>query len=172
MTDAAQPFAIHEGEQQDGAFVRQRSHFRDWVTADGSSGYAPEPDRYHLYVARACPWAHRTIIARRLMGLEEAISISFLDPIRDARGWAFTTPGRYEDPLNGFSFLSEAYHAVDPTFHDRVTVPVLWDRRTATIVNNESGEVLRMLSTVFAPLARHRVTLCPPALVDQIDKLN
>src|SRR5579875_1299911 len=149
MAEAAQPFAIRSSEHRQGAFVRQESCFRQWVTADGSSGFAPEAGRYHLYVARACPWAHRTIIARRLMGLEDAISISFVDPIRDERGWAFSEPGRYEDPVNGFRFLAEAYHAVDPSFADRATVPVLWDRRSGTIVNNESADILRMLSTVF-----------------------
>ncbi len=116
-------FTIKTAEERDGAFVRQQSRFRDWITADGSSGFAPEAGRYHLYVSRACPWAHRTIIGRRLMGLEGTISISFVDPIRDARGWAFTVPGRYEDPVNGFAFLSDAYLLSDPGFADRVTVP-------------------------------------------------
>jgi putative glutathione S-transferase len=172
VTETRQPFAIRSAEQSDGAFVRQASRFRNWITPDGSSGFAPEPDRYHLYVARACPWAHRTIIGRRLMGLEPAISISFVDPIRDARGWAFTAPGRYEDPLHGFEFLAQAYRAVDPAYADRVTVPVLWDKRLGTIVNNESADILRMLSTVFAPLADHPVELYPSALAAEIDALN
>jgi putative glutathione S-transferase len=172
MSDSAQPVTLGSEEHRDGTFVRQDSRFRGWVTADGSSGFAPEAGRYHLYVARACPWAHRTIIGRRLMGLERAISISFVDPIRDERGWAFSQPGRYEDPVNGFEFLSEAYHRVDPGFADRVTVPVLWDRRTQTIVNNESADILRMLSTVFAPLAEHPVVLYPGALAAEIDALN
>jgi putative glutathione S-transferase len=172
MTTEPQPFTIGASEAADGAFVRQASRFRQWVTADGSSGFSPEPGRYHLYVCRACPWAHRTIIGRALMGLEEAISISFVDPIRDSRGWAFTTPGRYEDPVNGFDFLADAYHAVDPEFSDRVTVPVLWDRNTGTIVNNESADILRMLSTVFAPLASHPVELYPAALAAEMAALN
>jgi putative glutathione S-transferase len=172
MAEAPQGFALRTGEQRQGAFVRQESRFRNWVTADGSSGFAPETGRYHLYVARACPWAHRTIIGRLLMGLEDAISISFLDPIRDERGWAFSQPGRYEDPVSGYHFLAEAYHAADPSFADRVTVPVLWDRRSGTIVNNESADILRMLSTVFAPLAEHPVTLYPSHLEGQIDELN
>jgi glutathionyl-hydroquinone reductase len=153
----------------DGSFRRQQSRFRDWVTADGM--YAPEPGRYHLYVARACPWAHRTIIGRMLMGLEDAISISFTDPIRDERGWAFTGDA-FNDPVNGFAFLSEAYERTEPGFEQRVSVPVLWDREHDRIVNNESADILRMLSTVFAPLARHPVELCPPALVDEINALN
>jgi glutathionyl-hydroquinone reductase len=172
MAEATQPFTIRTAEEHDGAFVRQQSRFRDWVTADGASGYPPEAGRYHLYVARACPWAHRTIIGRRLMGLEQAISISFVDPIRDARGWGFTESGRYEDQINSFRFLAEAYSSVDPGFLERVTVPVLWDKRRQTIVNNESADILRMLSTVFAPLAEHPVELYPPALAEQIDELN
>ena len=133
MADSAHPFALRGEEQRDGAFVRQTSRFRNWVTPDGSSGFAPEIGRYHLYVARACPWAHRTIIARRLMGLDDAISISFVDPIRDERGWAFSEPGRYEDPVNGFRLLSEAYYAADPEFSDRVTVQS-FDWRTLQLV--------------------------------------
>jgi glutathionyl-hydroquinone reductase len=105
------------------------------------------------------------------MGLENAITVSFVDPIRDDRGWAFTG-GRYEDPINGFQFLSEAYTASDPDFRDRVTVPVLWDTREGTIVNNESADILRMLSTVFEPLADHPEELYPPAIADEIDALN
>jgi len=155
----------------DGTFRRQVSRFRNWVTADGSSAYPPEPGRYHLYVCRACPWAHRTMIGRRLMGLEQSISISYLDPIRDDRGWAFTGDG-YEDPLNGFTFLSEAYLRTDPAFSDRVTVPVLWDRQTGVIVNNESEDILRMVSTVFAPVAEHPVELYPAEHAAEIDALN
>jgi len=172
MAEASQRFAIGSAEAREGAFVRQASRFRDWVTDDGAGGFAPEPGRYHLYVARACPWAHRTIIARTLMGLEDAISISFVDPIRDARGWAFTAPGTYEDPINGFHFLAEAYLAAEPAFADRVTVPVLWDKQLGTIVNNESADILRMLTTVFAPLAKHPVELYPEAFAEQIDALN
>jgi putative glutathione S-transferase len=172
MADTTEAFALGSDERREGAFVRQTSRFRNWVTADGSSGFAPAAGRYHLYVARACPWAHRAIIARRLMGLEDAISISFVDPIRDDRGWAFSEPGRYEDPVNGFGLLAEAYHVTDPSFADRVTVPVLWDRERSTIVNNESAEILRMLSTVFAPLAEHPVVLYPEALGAEIDALS
>ena len=166
------PFSIGRQEQRAGAFIRQASRFRDWVTPDGASGYAPEPGRYHLYVARACPWAHRTILARALMGLEQAVTISYVDPIRDQQGWAFSQAGVYEDPVNGFRFLAEAYLASDREFSDRVTVPVLWDRQRARIVNNESAEILRMLATVFAPLAGHPVSLYPTELAEQIDVLN
>jgi putative glutathione S-transferase len=172
MTEAPAPFRIGKAEERDGAFHRQESQFRSWVTADGSSGFAPEAGRYHLYVARACPWAHRTIIGRELMGLEEVISISFVDPIRDQYGWAFTEPGRYEDPISNSQYLAEVYNLADPDFSDRVTVPVLWDRERKTIVNNESSEIFRMLHTVFAPLAEHPVELFPEAYAAAIDELN
>jgi putative glutathione S-transferase len=155
----------------DGAFRRQTSRFRQWVSADGSTPFAPEGGRYHLYVARACPWAHRTIIGRMLMGLEQAIGISFVDPIRDARGWQFSG-GRYTDPVNGFAFLSDAYEATAPGFDARVSVPVLWDRQRGEIVNNESADILRMLGTVFAGLAEHPVALCPGDQREAIDALN
>jgi glutathionyl-hydroquinone reductase len=157
----------------DGSWRRWRRTFRNWVTADGSSGFAVEAGRYHLYVARACPWAHRTLIARRLMGLEDAIGVSYIDPIRDedGPGWAFTG-GSYQDEVNGFHHLSEAYAAVDPGYSAGVTVPVLWDIRDRTIVNNESADILRMLGTVFTPLARHPVELYPAHLGGDIDQLN
>src|SRR5579884_2194622 len=141
----SQPSAFSLGREasDDGSFQRQESAFRRWVSADAAAEFPLEAGRYHLYVARACPWAHRTIIARRLMGLEQAVGISFLDPIRDQRGWAFTG-GEYEDPVNGFEFLAEAYTATDDSFDARVTVPVLWDMRTRVIVKNESADILRM----------------------------
>ena len=172
MSDDATRFSIGRAELHEGAFRRQESRFRNWVTSDGSTPFAPEAGRYHLYVCRACPWAHRTLVGRALMGLEEAISVSYVDPLRDSHGWAFTEPGRYEDPINHFMYLSDAYHAVDPDFADRVTVPVLWDRELQTIVNNESSEIFRMLHTVFAPLAEHPVELYPAAHAQEIDALN
>ena len=138
---------------------------------DDSAEFPLQAGRYHLYVARACPWAHRTIVARRLMGLEEAIGISYLDPIRDQRSWAFTG-GDYTDSVNGFEFLRQAYTATDPGFEARVTVPVLWDKQNGVIVNNESSEVLRMLDTAFAPLAEHPIDLYPPPLREEIDALS
>jgi putative glutathione S-transferase len=130
-----------------------------------------EAGRYVLYVARACPWAHRTLIGRALMGLEDAIEVFYVDPIRDERGWAFTGNG-YSDEVNGFGFLSEAYTATEPAYDARVSVPVLWDREQGVIVNNESADIFRMLHTVFAPLASHPVELYPPALRSEIDALN
>ena len=136
-----------------------------------TASFRHEAGRYHLYVARACPWAHRTIIARRLMGLEDAIGISFVDPIRDERGWVFSGD-EYVDPVNGFEYLSEAYLATDPSYDARVTVPVLWDKETGVIVSNESADILRMLHTVFAPFAAHPVELYPEPLRGEIDALN
>ena len=173
MTSAQtdQAFSLGSEGGDDGSFKRQESVFRNWVTADGSAGFAPEPGRYHLYVARACPWAHRTLIGRRLMGLEEAISVSYADPIRDRRGWAFTG-GRYTDQVNGFHYLSQAYAATESDYRARVSVPVLWDKQKGTIVCNESADILRMLGTVFAPLARHPIELYPERWRAEIDELN
>jgi glutathionyl-hydroquinone reductase len=156
---------------EDGSFRRQESSFRNFVSADNSTGFPLERDRYHLYVTRACPWAHRTLIGRRLMGLEDAIGVSFLNPLRDHRGWAFSGDG-YSDSVNGFDYLSEAYAASDPGYDARISVPVLWDKHQATIVNNESEDILRMLGTVFAQLADHPVALYPEELRDEIDELN
>ena len=171
MSSGAGAFSLGRESAADGSFQRQASRFRHWVTDDGSTPFAPESDRYVLYVCRACPWAHRTLIGRALMGLERAIPIALVDPIRDSRGWHFSG-GEYTDPTNGFEFLNEAYLATDPTFDERASVPVLWDTQTQAVVNNESADILRMLSTVFAPLAQHPVTLVPLHLRDEIDALN
>src|SRR5436189_3176811 len=115
-------------QSADGEFERQEDAFRTWITADGSTPHPPKAGRYNLYVSLACPWASRTVIVRKLKGLEECIGMTVVDPIRDERGWAFRDgPGYGRDPVNGFSFLSEAYQASDPHFRGRVTVPVLWD---------------------------------------------
>jgi len=155
-----------------GRFVRQQSVFRDWVRADGSTPYAPEAGRYHLYVSLACPWAHRTVIVRQLKGLQDAIGMTVVDPIRDERGWRFLPDE--PDPLNGFTFLSEAYRVSDPGFDGRVTVPVLWDTRSGRIVNNESADILRMLNAEFDGLdgVDRSFDLYPPALRDEIDAVN
>ena len=152
-------------------FTRPPSRFREWVSADGSTPWPAEPGRYHLYVSWACPWAHRTIIGRRLAGLENVIAMSAVDPLRDDRGWAFTG-GEYTDPVNGFAFLSEAYAATDPAYEGRVSVPVLWDTQTRRIVNNESADILRMLSTAFRGLATRDPDLVPEVHRAQIDALN
>jgi putative glutathione S-transferase len=155
-------------------FVRERARFRDWVTADGSSGYAATAGRYHLYVSLACPWAHRTLVVRALKGLEDAIGVSIVDPIRDERGWAFRdVPGATDDALHGWSYLSEAYVATVPGYDGRISVPVLWDTRTGRIVNNESADIIVMLNGAFDAFAAHpEVDLYPAELRDEIDELN
>ncbi|HEY0346067.1 MAG TPA: glutathione S-transferase family protein, partial [Solirubrobacteraceae bacterium] len=143
-------------------------------TADGSSGYAAEAGRYHLYVSLACPWAHRTLVVRALKGLEDAIDVSIVDPIRDERGWAFRdVPGATGDRLHGWSYLSSAYDASDPGYEGRISVPVLWDTRTERIVNNESADIVVMLNEAFDAFAAHpEVDLYPSELRDEIDELN
>jgi glutathionyl-hydroquinone reductase len=158
-------------ELADGRFVRQQSRFTDWVTADGSSGHRAEPGRYHLYVARACPWSQRTLIVRHLKSLEDVIGVSFADPYRDERGWAFSGDG-FVDELHRWDFLAEAYKASDPSFDGRLTVPVLWDRETRTIVNNDSAHVVRMLNSAWDEWGDASVDLYPPALRAEIDALN
>ena len=140
---------------KDGRFERPPSKFRDRP--------ALEPGRYHLYISWACPWAHRTAIVRMLGGLEDAISMSAVDPIRDERGWAFTG-GEYTDPLNGFAFLGQAYDATDPRYDGRISVPVLWDIQDGRIVNNESADIVRMLG--------EGSDLYPEHAREEIDRLN
>lgn len=171
MRPSSGTFSLGRESSDDGALRRQESRFREFVSAAGWARFPVAAGRYHLYVCRACPWAHRTLIGRALMGLQDAISVSFVDPIRDGRGWAFTGGG-YTDPVNGFRFLAEAYAASDPGFEGRVSVPVLWDTGTGTIVNNESADILRMLGTVFRPLAAHPVDLYPEELRGRIDALG
>jgi putative glutathione S-transferase len=157
-----------------GAFEREASVFRDWVVA-------AEPGRYHLYVAAACPWCHRTMIVRELMGLQDAVGISYIDPIRDERGWAFTGEpftdgpgGEYVDRLHGWSLMSEGYALSDPDFEGRITVPVLWDTKTGTIVNNESSEIIRMMGEPgsLGGLGGSGLDLYPESLREEIDKIN
>jgi len=152
-------------------FRRAPSRFRDWISADGSTAFPAEPGRYHLYVSWACPWAHRTVIGRRLSGLEHVIGMSVVDPIRDDRGWAFTG-GEYTDPVNGFHYLAEAYERTDPAYDGRISVPVLWDTETGRIVNNESADVLRMFTTAFGHLATRPADLWPEPHREAIDELN
>ncbi|MBT3518073.1 MAG: glutathione S-transferase family protein [Candidatus Marinimicrobia bacterium] len=156
-----------------GEFVRQASIFRNWVTASGESGYLAEPDRYHLYVSLACPWAHRTVIFRKLKKLDDVISLSLVDPIRDHRGWRFMgSEGEFPDEINGFSFLSEAYLKSDPSFDGRVTVAALWDKKTQRIVNNESSEIIRMLNTEFNAFTESTMDYYPEELRVEIDEIN
>ena len=161
-------------EQNDqGAFTRQADAFNKWVTEDGRSGYPAEAKRYHLYVSWACPWAHRTIIVRKLKRLEAVIGMTVVDPIRDDRGWAFREgPGHSTDPVNGFHFLSEAYRATDPAYRGRVTVPVLWDIQRKHIVSNSDDDLMRMFNSAFNRFTDSTLDLYPEALRKDIDELN
>jgi putative glutathione S-transferase len=162
-----------EEQTKSGSFKRQDDAFRDWVKRDGSTPYRPERGRYHLYVSLACPWAHRTIIMRRLKGLEDTIGMTVVDPVRDERGWAFRDgPGHSHDPVNGFQFLSEAYLATDPNYRGRVTVPVLWDAQTKRIVSNSDDDLLRMFNRDFADFSSNDYDFAPPELTAEIDALN
>jgi putative glutathione S-transferase len=171
MTDKAQ---FPAETSADGAFVRQAYRFRDRITADGSSGYPAEAGRYHLYVSLACPWAHRTIIVRGLLGLQDAISMSVVDPLRDERGWAFREGrGHGPDPVCGFLYLSEPYLRTDPSFTGRVTVPCIWDRVTGRVVTNNYPDITIDMETQFG--AFHRAgapDLYPAALREEIDEVN
>jgi putative glutathione S-transferase len=160
-----------DGEVRDGRFVRQRSRFTDQVTADGSSGFKAQAGRYHLYVARACPWSQRTLIVRHLKGLEDAIGVSYANPYRDERGWMFDGNG-FVDDLHGWELLAEGYDASDPNYVGRITVPVLWDRETERIVNNDSGAIVRMLNREWDAWGDASVDLCPEPLRAEIDELN
>jgi len=146
-----------------GEFVRQDDEFRDQVSADGATPYPAEAGRYHLYVSLACPWAHRTVIVRKLKGLEAAVGLTVVDPLRDERGWAFREgDGFSADPINGFKFLGEAYHASQPGYRGRYTVPVLWDKKSKRIVNNSEDDICRMFDGAFAALGNGSPTLFPP----------
>lgn len=159
-------------EGEGGAFVRAESVFRDFVTADGSSGFRAAPGRYHLFLAPSCPWAHRTQIVRRLKGLEDVISVTLSDRPRK-RSWAYS---RGIDELqpgeNGVLELHDVYIAADPACTGRVTVPTLWDRQEKTIVNNESSEIVRMLNSEFNEWGDASLDLYPVAHRAEIDALN
>jgi glutathionyl-hydroquinone reductase len=156
-----------------GEFLRQPDAFRRYVTADGSSGFPAAAERYHLYVSWACPWAHRTIIVRKLKQLEHVIGLTAVDPIRDERGWAFREgPGHSRDAVNGFQFLREAYKATDPNYAGRVTVPVLWDTVTKQIVSNSDDDLMRMFNSEFNRWTDSPLDLYPEGLRKDIDELN
>ena len=158
-------------QSADGEFERQEDAFRDRVAADGD--YPATAGRYHLYVSLACPWASRTVIARKLLGLEDAIGLTVMDPVRDDRGWAFRDgDGFTTDPINGFAFLSEAYHASDPHFNGRVTVPVLWDKELRRIVNNSEDDICRMFNDAFRSIGKSDVDLFPADIAAEQDALS
>ncbi len=156
-----------------GKFLRSLSTFRDWITPDGKSGFAAEAGRYHLYVAVGCPWAHRTMIVRVLKGLEDIVSLDIVLPKRSEQGWIFAAaPGANSDSLLGAHALHQIYAAANAAFSGRVTVPVLWDKKQRTIVNNESSEIIHMLSGAFDGLGARGPDLYPAELRADIDAVN
>ena len=168
MTTKAQ---FPDEQTADGSFERQDDDFRHWVRADGSTDYPAASGRYHLYVSLACPWASRTVIVRKLKGLERAIGMTVVDPVRDERGWRFMAGE--PDPNNGWAFLSEAYFATDPGYRARVTVPVLWDKERKRIVSNSDDDIMRMFETEFDAFAsKPDLDLYPSGLRREIDELN
>lgn len=158
---------------EDGEFDRAETQFRDSVSTDPSAPHPAEPGRYHLYVSYACPWAHRTLVTRALLGLDDVISVDVVDPHRRDQGWEFA-PEREKctpDSVSGADYLRELYTAADPDFTGRVTVPVLWDREAETIVNNESEEIIKQLATAFGDLREREIELYPADKRDDIDSL-
>ena len=169
----------HSTRTLGGRFVRPTTRFRNWVTQDGSpgptgeGGFAAARGRYHLYVALPCPWAHRTVIMRMLKGLEDVVSMSVLEPLYGPHGWRFgTSPGTSPDSVNGASELAEIYLRADPRYTGRVSVPALWDKERRAIVNNESAEIIRMLNGAFGRFTNVRTDYYPPALREEIDRVN
>lgn len=169
-----------------GEFERQEDAFRHCISSDGSTPFPVVANRYHLYVSLACPWASRTLIARKLLGLEQVIGMTVVDPVRDERGWAFRDPNLSSeqsanlaasfastDPVNGFHFLAEAYELTDPNFDGRVTVPVLWDKETRRIVNNCEDDICRMFNDVFRSLGMNRnLDLFPKDIASEQETLS
>ncbi len=169
----------YDTKSNGGRFIRTDSQFRHWVTADGSAGptgeagFKAEKGRYHLYLSYACPWAHRTLIMRKLKGLEDFISVSFVNPYMLEKGWTFEDyPGVIGDPIHHAKYLYEVYLAADSNYSGRVTVPVLWDKQTETIVNNESSEIIRMLNSAFDEIGAKPGNYSPEEWLEEIDKMN
>ena len=168
-----------QAKDEEGRFIRQLSSFRHWITPGGSpgitgkGGFKAEKDRYHLYVAYICPWASRTLMARQLKGLTGLISVTVVNPKLTDQGWQFGGyPGAHDDSLNGAHYLHELYSQADSTYTGRATVPVLWDKKTRTIVSNESADILRMLNTAFDAFGQQGPNLYPLDLAAHIDALN
>lgn len=169
----------YDTDASGGRFQREESGFRNWITKDGSAGpsgsggFKAEPNRYHLYVSLACPWAHRTMIYRKLKGLEDMISISAVHPFMREHGWTFAEgTGVISDPIFNADYMHQIYTAAKSDYTGRVTVPVLWDKKTNTIVSNESSEIIRMFNSAFDDVGALPVDFLPSELVDEIDELN
>jgi putative glutathione S-transferase len=159
----------YESTTDEGEFDRQETDFRSRVRDDPDAEFPAESGRYHLYISRACPWAHRAAMTRALKGLEDAVSLSIVEPVRIDDGWEFSA--EYPDPLYDADYLREIYTRADADYTGRVTVPVLWDRERGTIVNNESEEIMRMLDTEFDDLAERDVDLYPEGYRDEVDRI-
>ncbi len=169
----------YDTKKSDGRFVRKDASFRNWVTGDGSTGpsgkggFKAERGRYHLYISYACPWAHRTLIFRALKGLQEMVSLSVVHWHMGENGWTFESgEGVLGDPINNVQFMHQVYTAAEPEFSGRVTVPVLWDKKTRTIVSNESSEIIRMFNVAFDDVGAKKGDYYPQHLRSQIDGLN
>jgi putative glutathione S-transferase len=169
----------YDTKKSGGRFERSKSQFRDWVTPDGAPaegrerGFKAEPGRYHLYVSLACPWAHRTLIFRKLKKLEDVISVSVVHHFMGEHGWTFLAEdGATGDDLYGFDYLHQIYTKADPNYSGRVTVPVLWDKQTETIVSNESAEIIRMFNEAFDEWGDASLDFYPKALRSEIDAVN
>jgi putative glutathione S-transferase len=169
----------YDTKASEGRFEREDAGFRNWVTFDGSAGpsgiggFKAEPNRYHLYVSLACPWAHRTTIYRKLKGLEDMISLSVVHPFMGDKGWTFAEgAGVIADPIVKADYLYEVYIAAKPDYTGRVTVPILWDKETNTIVSNESSEIIRMFNSAFDEVGATAVNFLPTELLAEIDTVN
>ncbi|MFK5913070.1 MAG: glutathione S-transferase family protein [Woeseiaceae bacterium] len=161
-----------EKEVEEGEFKRMESSFRHWVTTDGSSDFAAEANRYHLYVSNACPWAHRTVIFRKLKNLESVIGLSVVEADMFDEGWTFENEGQYRDELYGLKYMHQIYTRADKEFTGQITVPVLWDKKLNTIVNNESSEIIRMLNSQFNEFTDVKTDFYPLHLREEIDRIN
>ena len=161
-----------EVDSENGRFIRQDSVFRNWIRVDGSTRFQPDYGRYHLYVAHACPWAHRTLIFRKLKGLEGAISVSYVQPHMGNLGWSFNDDDLTSDTLHRKKFLYEIYTLARPDYTGRVTVPTLWDKHLDTIVSNESADIIRMLNTEFEDFSTNHTDYYPVTLRREIDEIN
>ncbi|SFB78891.1 putative glutathione S-transferase [Marinospirillum celere] len=169
----------YDTDSTGGRFERSKSQFRNWVTPDGSAGpsgkagFKAEPERYHLYVSLACPWAHRTLIFRKLKGLEEMLSVSVVHWYMAENGWTFQDgPGVIQDSVNQAKFMHQVYTTADPHYSGRVTVPVLWDKKQNTLVSNESAEIIRMLNSAFDEVGALEGDYYPEELREEIDRVN
>ena len=177
MIDGVWHTRFHDTKSTGGRFKRTEPKFRNWVTPDGSAGpsgsggFAAVRGRYHLYVSLACPWAHRTIVFRKLKRLEDVISMDVVEPMMGDEGWQFG-PDAGRDTLNGKARLHEIYRLADPRYTGRVSVPVLWDREQRTIVSNESPEIIRMLNSAFMAFTDDRTDYYPAELRSEIDAVN